>query len=85
MTPTLYKGVIVIARAGTNQKQGTAMLKHNDTQMLSVKELAWRLNRHPNYVYLMKKAGYTMPGYRSTLEAALKWLEDNPDWRKRLE
>jgi len=43
------------------------MLKHDDTQMLSVKELAWRLNRHPNYVYLMRKAGFNMPGNRTTM------------------
>jgi hypothetical protein len=57
------------------------MLKYNDTQLLSVKELAWRLNRHPNYVYLMRKAGFKMPGNRTTLEAAIKWLEENPRWR----
>lgn len=57
------------------------MLKHNDTQLLSVKELAWRLNRHPNYVYQMRKAGFKMPGNRTTLEDALKWLEENPRWR----
>lgn len=61
------------------------MLKHNDTQLLSVKELAWRLNRHPNYVYLMKKAGFTMPGYRATLEDAMQWLEANPHWRRELD
>lgn len=61
------------------------MLKHNDTQLLSPKELAWRLNRHPNYVYRMKRAGFPMPGYRSTVEAALEWLEANPDWSKQLD
>jgi hypothetical protein len=61
------------------------MLKHNDTQLLSPKELAWRLQRHPNYVYLMRKAGFPMPGYRASLEDALKWLEANPDWRKQLD
>lgn len=60
------------------------MLKYNDTQLLSVKELACRLNRHPNYVYLMKKAGFPMPGYRATLEEALEWLKQNPNWRKKL-
>lgn len=61
------------------------MLKHNDTQLLTIKELAWRLNRHPNYVYRMKKAGFPMPGYRSTLEAALQWLEENPGWSRTLD
>ena len=60
------------------------MLKHNAAQLLAPKELAWRLNRHPNYVYLMKKAGFPMPGYRATLEGALNWLEQNPDWRQQL-
>lgn len=61
------------------------MLRYNDTQLLSPKELAWRLQRHPNYVYLMRKAGFPMPGYRATLEDALEWLEQNPDWRKQLD
>jgi len=61
------------------------MLKHNDTQLLSIKELAWRLNRHPNYVYLMKKAGFKMPGYRATIEDALDWLYAHPDWRRTLD
>jgi len=60
------------------------MLRYNDTQLLAVKELAWRLNRHPNYVYLMKKAGFPMPGYRATLEGAMEWLQENPNWRKTL-
>ena len=61
------------------------MLKHNDTQLLSIKELAWRLNRHPNYVYLRKKAGFKMPGYRATVEDALDWLYAHPDWRRTLD
>lgn len=61
------------------------MLRHNDTQLLSPKELAWRLSRHQNYVYLMRKAGFKMPGYRATVEDALEWLEQNPDWRKQLD
>ena len=59
------------------------MLKDNDTQLLSVKELAWRLNSHPNYVYLMRKAGFPMPGNRTMLEEALAWLEATPSWRRR--
>jgi hypothetical protein len=61
------------------------MLKHSDTQLLSPKELAWRLNRHPNYVYLMKKAGFKMPGYRATVEDSLAWLDANPEWRRTLD
>ena len=54
----------------TNPPPTPIMLKHDDTQLLSPKELAWRLNRHSNYVYLMRKAGFPMPGYRATLESA---------------
>jgi hypothetical protein len=59
------------------------VLRHNQ-RLLSVKELAWHLNRHPNYVYLMRKAGFPMPGNRTTLEAALAWLQENPTWRRDL-
>ena len=61
------------------------MLRHDDTQLLSPKELARRLNRHANYIYLMRKAGFPMPGYRAAVEDALTWLEQNPDWRKQLD
>lgn len=61
------------------------MLKHNDTQLLTPKELAWRLSRHPNYVYLMRKAGFPMGGFRATVEDALQWLEENPNWRRQLD
>ena len=50
----------------------------DQTQLLSVKELAWRLNSHSDYVYLMRKAGLPMPGNRTTLEEALAWLESTP-------
>jgi hypothetical protein len=53
-------------------------------RMLSVKELAFHLNHHTNYVYLMRKAGFKMPGGRTTLDAALKWLAENPNWRRLL-
>jgi hypothetical protein len=32
----------------------------------------------------MKKAGFPMPGYRASLESALKWLEENPNWRRHI-
>lgn len=52
--------------------------------LLSVKELAFEMKRHPSYVYAMRQAGFKMPGNRTTLAAALDWLARNPDWRKRL-
>ncbi|MDQ8184277.1 hypothetical protein [Pelagicoccus sp. SDUM812002] len=55
-----------------------------EEQLLSVKELAWKLNRHPNYVYLMRKAGFPMPGNRTTLDEALAWLAKHPNWRRSL-
>lgn len=52
--------------------------------LLTVKELAWEIKRHPSYVYAMRQAGFKMPGYRTTVAAALDWLDRNPDWRRRL-
>jgi hypothetical protein len=52
--------------------------------LLSVKELAWQMKRHPSYIYAMRQAGFSMPGNRTTLAAALDWLARNPDWRKQL-
>jgi hypothetical protein len=52
--------------------------------LLSVKELAWQMKRHPSYIYAMRQAGFSMPGNRTTLAAALDWLARNPDWRDRL-
>ncbi|EDY83071.1 hypothetical protein VDG1235_2695 [Verrucomicrobiia bacterium DG1235] len=60
------------------------MASNSEEQLLSVKELAWKLNRHPNYVYLMRKAGFVMGGNRTTLEEAREWLAENPNWRGRL-
>ena len=51
---------------------------------LSAKELAYYLGRHVNYIYLMKKAGFPMPGRRATLREAVRWLEENPNWRHSL-
>ena len=55
-----------------------------DPRLLSCKELAWQLNRHVNYVYAMRRAGFHMPGDRTTLHDALQWLSQNPHWRRRL-
>lgn len=50
--------------------------------LLSAKQLAFMLNRHINYIYCMKKAGFEMPGNRSSLEDCLRWLTENPSWRQ---
>lgn len=47
--------------------------------LLSVNELAWQLRRHPSYVYAMRQAGFEMPGYRTTLAAALDWLREESE------
>jgi hypothetical protein len=51
--------------------------------LLSVKEIASRLNRSLNYVYAMKKRGFLMPGGRATLSEATAWLTRNPGPRSR--
>jgi hypothetical protein len=52
--------------------------------LLSVKELAYEMKRHPSYIYAMRQAGFPMPGNRTTLAATMDWLTQNPDWRQRL-
>ncbi|MCC5807591.1 MAG: hypothetical protein JJU00_14805 [Opitutales bacterium] len=54
-------------------------------RLLAPKELAYYLNRHVNFVYLMRKAGFPMPANRATLESALRWIDNNPDWRTRVD
>ncbi len=51
-------------------------------ELLSVKELADRMNYSENYVRAMKRDGFPMPGRRSTVLDALQWLEKNPAFRK---
>lgn len=52
-------------------------------KLLSCKELAWSLNRNVTYIYAMRAAGFSMPGDRATVEAAIEWLAENPDFSKR--
>jgi hypothetical protein len=47
-------------------------------ELLTSKELAWRLKRSVNYVYAMKSRGFKMIAGRTTLAAALRWLSVNP-------
>jgi hypothetical protein len=60
------------------------MITRPDERLLSCKELAWHLNRHVNYVYQMRRAGFEMVAHRTTLQEALNWLRANPDWQHRL-
>jgi hypothetical protein len=53
------------------------------TELLTVKELASVLKRAPGYVYAMRARGFSMPGNRTTVEIALRWLEANPHPRRR--
>jgi hypothetical protein len=49
-------------------------------ELLSVKELADRLKYTPRYVYAMRRDGFEMPGNRASVQMALDWLRENPDF-----
>jgi hypothetical protein len=53
---------------------------HN-TELLNKSQLAERLGRSKGYVSAMVKAGFTTPCGRTTLKAALMWMDANPDFR----
>lgn len=49
--------------------------------LLSRKELASALGRARNYVHVMERVGFIMPGGRATLKSALSFLSRNePPW-----
>ena len=50
--------------------------------LLDVKGLADQLLRTPTYVYAMTRDGFIMPGGRATLNQALRWLVEHPDFRQ---
>lgn len=52
-------------------------------ELLSIKELARELGRERTYVWAMKCRGFRMPGGRSTVAAAIAWLENHPKPRSR--
>lgn len=53
------------------------------TDLLTAKEIAAALRRHPSYVYAMRRRGFPMPGKRATLTEAQSWLQKHPEPRKR--
>ena len=64
----------------TQNQQGTKVSQQNSQQserLLSVKELADALGRSVRYVFYMKAKGFEMPGGRTTLSEALRFLEKN--------
>lgn len=50
----------------------------NTEPLLSAKDLARRLGRSSGYIAAMKRRGFRMRDGRTTLAAALAWLESNP-------
>jgi hypothetical protein len=54
-------------------------------ELLTAKELAGKLKRAVTYVYAMRKAGFEMPGKRSTVGDAIAFLRRCPEPRKRRE
>lgn len=51
--------------------------------LLTVKELANVLRKHPSYVYAMTGQGFKMPGGTATIEEARAWLARHPHPRKK--
>jgi hypothetical protein len=49
----------------------------DDMDLLSAKELAFKLKRSVRYVRRMSELGFRMVGGRSTVSAALFWLAKN--------
>jgi hypothetical protein len=47
-------------------------------RLLTTKELARELRRHPWFVYWMRRKGFKMPGGTATLSEAREWLTQNP-------
>jgi len=52
-------------------------------ELLCAKELADRLGHSVDYIYAMKRDGFSMPAGRSTVYAALAHLEQFPAPRRR--
>ena len=47
-------------------------------ELLTTKQLARMLKRHPNYVYAMRALGFPMPGGTATVDEAREWLRKHP-------
>jgi hypothetical protein len=58
-------------------------MQPNPNALLTSKELAGLLRRHPSFVYGMRRQGFPMPGGTATLAEAREWLLRNPKPRAR--
>jgi hypothetical protein len=47
-------------------------------EFYSAKQLAAIFKRHKSWIYSAKAKGFPMPGGRSTIEALVFWLSENP-------
>ncbi|HNX52337.1 MAG TPA: hypothetical protein PKI68_01185 [Pontiellaceae bacterium] len=54
----------------------------NGNELMSCKELAAALKRTPQYVSAMRRDGFIMPGDRATVNHALIWLHEHPQFRQ---
>ena len=52
-------------------------------ELLSIKQIADFIKRHPNYVRAMKRAGAPIDGGVGCLKEIRDWQRDNPDFRRR--
>jgi hypothetical protein len=49
----------------------------DEPELLTAKELAWKLKRNVSYVRRMTSCGFKMVAGRTTLEAAMVWLSEH--------
>jgi len=56
----------------------------NTDELLSVKELAVAIKKHPNYIYAARARGFKMPGGLATVTEFRAWLSVNEPPRRRL-
>ncbi len=66
----------------TKEDREALMLPYGD-ELLDRKGLATALLRSLSYVDAMTRDGFLMPGNRATLNQAILWLAENPNFRQR--
>jgi hypothetical protein len=61
---------------------GLMYLIETGNELMSCKELACALKRTPRYITSMRRDGFPMPGNRATVNQALHWLAQHPEFRQ---